>query len=81
MKTGGLSHPRKLRSRQGYAFSALFPEIRDLSTMKGLLDLKWQGYGFRAANLCFKAHGGDEIKHNLVGNKAYLARARGMRWW
>jgi hypothetical protein len=56
MKTGGLSHPRKLRSRQGYAFSALFPEIRDLSTMKGLLDLKWQGYGFRAANLCFKAH-------------------------
>jgi len=50
------SHPRKLRSRQGYAFSALFPEIRDLPTIKGLLDLERQGYGSRAAKLCFKAH-------------------------
>jgi hypothetical protein len=22
-----------------------------------------------------------EIKHNLAGNKAYLGRARGTRWW
>ena len=48
--------PRKLRSRQHYAFSALFPEIRELPTMTGLLDLERQGYGFRAAKLCFKAH-------------------------
>jgi len=41
------SHPRKLRSRQGCAFSALFPEIRDLPTMKGLLDLERQGYAFK----------------------------------
>jgi hypothetical protein len=46
-----------MRSRQGYAFSALLPEIRDLPTIKGLLDLERQGYGFRAAKLCFKAHG------------------------
>jgi hypothetical protein len=44
-----------MRSRQGYAFSALFPEICDLPTMKGLLDLERQGYGFQAAKLCFKA--------------------------
>jgi hypothetical protein len=33
----------------------LFPKIRDLPTIKGLLDLERQGYGFRAAKLCFKA--------------------------
>jgi hypothetical protein len=49
------SHPRKMRSRQGYAFSALLPEIRDLPPIKGLLDLERQGDGFRAAKLCFKA--------------------------
>ena len=49
-------HPCELRSRQHYAFNTLFPEIRDLPTMKGLLDLERQGYGFRAAKLCFKAH-------------------------
>jgi len=48
-------HPCELRSRQHYAFNTLFPEIRDLPTMKGLLDLERQGYGFRAAKLCFKA--------------------------
>jgi hypothetical protein len=53
--------PRKLHSRQGYAFSALFPEIRELHTMTRLLDLERQGYGFRAA------------KHNLA-NLAKLCR-------
>ncbi len=47
--------PRNLRSRQGYAFSALFPDIRELPTMTGYLDLERQGYGFRAAKLCFKS--------------------------
>jgi len=55
MKTGSLSHPRKMRSRQHYAFSALFPDIREPPSMTGLLDLERQGYGFRAAELCFKA--------------------------
>jgi hypothetical protein len=45
-----------MRSRQHYAFSALFPDIRELPSMTGLLDLERQGYGFRAAKLCFKAH-------------------------
>jgi hypothetical protein len=49
------SHPRKLRSRQGYVFSALFPEIRALPAMKGLQDLERQGDGFRAAKLCPRA--------------------------
>src|SRR5260370_19420187 len=47
---------RNLHSRQGYAFSALLPEIPELHTMTCLLDLERQGYGFRAAKLCFKSH-------------------------
>jgi hypothetical protein len=34
----------------------LFPDIRELPSMTGLPDLERQGYGFRAAKLCFKAH-------------------------
>jgi hypothetical protein len=58
-----------MRSRQHYAFSALFPDIRELLSMTGLLDLERQGYGFRAAELCFKAHccGLERI---FAGNKA-----------
>jgi hypothetical protein len=69
------SHPRKLRSRQGYAFSALFPDIRELPKMTGLLDLERQGYGFRAARLCFKAHGA----LRRVGSPRSTASANEMR--
>ena len=59
------SHPRKLRSRQGYAFSALFPELRDLLTMKGWLDLERQGYGFERQSYALK-HTGCFWKHKVA---------------
>jgi len=34
--------------------------------MKGLLDLERQGYGFRVAKLCFKAHW---VLNRVTGNK------------
>src|SRR5260370_4562276 len=41
--------PRKLHSRQGYAFTALFPEIPELHSMTCLLDLKRPDYAVRSS--------------------------------
>jgi hypothetical protein len=46
MKTGALATLANCAPGKVMLFSALFPEIRDLPTMKGLLDLERQGYGF-----------------------------------